>query len=143
MPSGSEPMNNQTDHPAISNRWVKPVSVFALIFGLMTVFSGGSVLFGPAEARVWAGSYIQFVVWFNFLAGFAYVLAAIGLWQRKCWAPKLAGLIAGATAAAALGFSVVVLQGGAFEMRTVGALAFRFAFWAAIAVFAHRAMRTA
>ena len=134
-------MNSQTDHPAISNRWVKPVSVFAFIFGLMTVFSGGSVLFGPAEAREWAGSYIQFVVWFNFLGGFAYVLAAIGLWQRKRWAANLTSLITAATAAAALGFTVVVLRGGAYEMRTVVALGFRFAFWAAIAVLAHRTMR--
>jgi hypothetical protein len=115
--------------------------VFAFIFGLMTVFSGESVLFGPAEAREWAGSYIQFVVWFNFLEGFAYVLAAIGLWQVKRWAANLTTLITAATAAAALGFTVVVLRSGAYEMRTVGALGFRFAFWTEIAVLAHRTMR--
>ena len=119
------------------------MAVIAMIFGVMTVFSGGSVLFGPAEAREWAGSYIRFVVWFNFLAGGAYVAAATGLWLRKKWAAHLSILIMVATAVAATGFSIVVLRGEAFEMRTVGALAFRFIFWAAVALLAYRAFRKA
>tara|TARA_R110002110_G_scaffold239506_1_gene455438 strand:- start:59 stop:493 length:435 start_codon:yes stop_codon:yes gene_type:complete len=40
-----------------------------------------------------AGHYGPFVVWFNFLAGFAYVVAGFGLWFRRRWA---AGLVDGA-----------------------------------------------
>ena len=123
--------------------WAKPIAVFALVFGLLTVFSGGSVLFGPTEAQILAGNYIRFVVWFNFLAGAVYIVAAIGLWQGRVWAPKLAGVIAAATAITALGFVVLVLRGSAFEMRTVGALAFRFLFWTAIALIAGRASKFA
>jgi hypothetical protein len=112
-----------------------------MIFGVMTVLSGGGVLFGPAETREAAGNYVGFVVWFNFLAGGAYVAAAIGLWLRKNWAAHLSTLIAAATAAVASGFAFLVLRGEAFEMRTVGALAFRFVFWAAVALLAHRATR--
>lgn len=134
-------MASQAPKRAASYRWARPVAVFALIFGVMTIVSGGSVLFGPTQAREWAGNYIRFVVWFNFLAGSAYVAAAIGLWLRRVWAGHLAALIAGATALVASGFAAVVLQGAAFEMRTAGALAFRFAFWAAVAAVAYRAAR--
>ncbi|MCK8463432.1 hypothetical protein MUY35_06170 [Aliiroseovarius sp. S1339] len=134
-------MNTQTPQQSTPLRWSKPIAVLALIFGVMTVFSGGNVLFGPAEARDMAGNYIGFVVWFNFLAGFAYIAAAVGLWLGKGWAIRLAGLIAAATAIAILGFILAILSGSAFEMRTVGALALRFSFWTAIALVMRRGVK--
>jgi hypothetical protein len=35
--------------------------------------------------RLAAGVAILFVVWFNFVAGFAYVAAGIGLWRHRPW----------------------------------------------------------
>ncbi len=136
-------MNAQTRDPAPLTLWVKLLIIFALVFGVMTVFSGGSVLFGPAEAQVWAGNYVRFVVWFNFSAGFAYIGAAIGLWSRADWAVRLSGLIAIATAVVALGFATVVAFGSPFEMRTVGALTIRVSFWTAVALIARRVARSA
>lgn len=49
--------------------WV--VTVIAIVFGLLTIKSGGSVLFVDGTAREDAGNYVPFVLWFNFLAGFA------------------------------------------------------------------------
>ncbi len=120
--------------------WIKPVAAIALVFGLLSVFSGGAVLFGPAQAQALAGDIIHFVVWFNFLAGGAYIIAAIGLWLGKSWAATVAGMIAVATAIVALGFVFTILRGSAYEMRTVGALAFRFVFWVAVALLARRAI---
>ncbi|MCK8485381.1 hypothetical protein MUY21_15165 [Aliiroseovarius sp. S2029] len=114
--------------------WQKAVATVALLFGILTIFSGGNVLFGPTEARTAAGDYVPFVVWFNFLAGFAYVIAAVGLWLNKAWAIWLASLIAMATGVVILAFAVTVIGGSAFEMRTVGALALRFLFWTVIAL---------
>lgn len=131
-------MNSHLPQSTSRFRWTKPIAAFALVFGIMTVFSGGSVLFGPSEAQAWAGDYIGFVVWFNFLAGGAYIVAAIGLWMGKFWAARLAALIAVATGVVILGFGFVVMRGAAFEMRTVGALGFRFLFWTAIALMACR-----
>ncbi|MBW6494674.1 MAG: hypothetical protein K0B16_09005 [Burkholderiaceae bacterium] len=136
-------MTNTSFLPTTAIQWARPVAVIALIFGVITLLSGGGVLFGPQEARDSAGNFVGFVVWFNFLAGGAYVAAAVGLWMRKSWSAHLATLIAAATAAVALGFAVLVLRGAAFEMRTVGAMALRFAFWAAVALLAHRATRKA
>ncbi len=136
-------MTHSDARPVPSPRWIKPTALAALIFGVMTVFSGGSVLFAPAATQAWAGDIVGFVVWFNFLAGFAYIAAAIGLWRGAKWAPLLAALIALSTALIAARFGLVVLSGAAFEMRTVGALGFRFLFWAVIAVATLRAARRA
>lgn len=132
-------MNEQT---SVARRWMKPVAILAAVFGVMTVFSGGSVLFGPAQAQKMAGDFVPFVVWFNFLAGFLYVTAAIGIWLTRPWAIKLAWFIAAATALTALAFGFQVMRGPPFEMRTIGALAMRFGLWVVIALALDRARRT-
>jgi glucan phosphoethanolaminetransferase (alkaline phosphatase superfamily) len=96
--------------------------IFGFIFGIITLYSGGSVLFGPDEARNFAGAYMPFVVWFNFLAGGFYILAAIGLWLRKRWSTSLAIAISISTVLVAAVFAYTIIQGAAFEMRTVGAM---------------------
>ena len=112
------------------------VAVVALVFGLATIASGGQVLFGGEDARRAAGNYLPFVVWFNFLAGFAYVAAAAGLAAQKAWAARLALFIAVATAAAFIVFGLFVLSGTPFEMRTVAAMTLRTALWSGIAWYA-------
>lgn len=114
------------------------VAAVALVFGLATIISGGQVLFGGEAAREAAGHYLPFVVWFNFLAGFAYVVAAVGLATRQAWTARLALGIAAATAFVFFYFGLFVLSGAPFEMRTVGAMTLRTALWAGIAWFACR-----
>jgi hypothetical protein len=124
-----------------SPKWAKVVAALAAIFGVMTLFSGGSVLFGPDLAQEAAGNYMAFVVWFNFLAGFAYVIAAIGIWLNRGWAIGLSALIAAATCLAALGFGIQVVLGASYEMRTVAALILRIGIWVAITLALLRARR--
>lgn len=112
------------------------IAAFALIFGVITIFSAGRVLFGDEAARQAAGNYLPFVVWFNFLAGFAYVTAATGLATRQAWTARLALIIAVATALVFFYFGLFVLTGVPFEIRTVGALTLRTALWAGITWFA-------
>ena len=113
------------------------IAAVALVFGLATLVSGGKVLFGDQAA----GNYMPFVVWFNFLAGFAYVAAAVGLARGLPWVARLAFVIAAATALVFLCFGLFVLAGAPFEMRTVGAMTLRTALWAGIAWFACRRNR--
>lgn len=112
------------------------IAAVALIFGLMTIVSGGKVLFGDDAARQAAGNYLPFIVWFNFLAGFAYVAAAAGLALGWAWAARLALLIAAATALAFLAFGLLAVTGTPYETRTVGAMTLRTTLWACIAWFA-------
>ncbi|MBU2485888.1 MAG: hypothetical protein KKG78_12465 [Alphaproteobacteria bacterium] len=116
------------------------VAGFALIFGVLTIVSGGRVLFGGPEAQAAAGNAVRFVLWFNFLSGFAYVAAAVGILLLKRWARSLAIALAITIVAvfALLGWHV--LSGGAYEMRTVGAMTLRSAVWIGIAIYLqHRA----
>lgn len=123
-----------------SNRLLKSLAVIAVVFGGLTVFSGARALFGDAAARAAVGNAVGFVLWFNFLAGFAYVATGLGLWLGRPWARHLAMALAVATALLAASLGAHVLGGGAFEMRTVGALALRLLFWAAVALVAHRTL---
>jgi hypothetical protein len=106
----------------------------AVAFGALTILSGGRVLFGDGAAQAAAGNAVPFVLWFNFLSGFAYVLAGIGIAMGRRWATQLAlALVAGIAIVFAL-FGLHVFQGGAFEMRTAGAMTLRLVVWIAIAV---------
>ena len=60
-------------------------AIIAIAFGLLTLVSGGRALFGGADM----GAVVPFVLWFNFLAGFAYVAAGLGFWFRTDWATVL------------------------------------------------------
>lgn len=113
---------------------ISTVSIIAIGFGLLTLKEGGAVLFGDGAARTEAGNVVPFVLWFNFLAGFAYVIAGAGLWLRRRWALWLAVVIAGATATVFAAFGVHVFTGGAYEMRTVVAMSARTLVWVTISV---------
>lgn len=113
--------------------WVSAISLVALGFGLLTIREGGMVLFGNEAARVAAGNFVPFVLWFNFIAGFAYVIAGAGLWMRRRWAAWLAVAIVSSTALTFVAFGVHVLFGGAYELRTVIAMSLRTLVWALIA----------
>ncbi|MEC5325696.1 hypothetical protein [Aurantimonas sp. A3-2-R12] len=113
-------------------------AVVAVVFGALTIFSGGRALFGGTAARAAVGDAVPFVLWFNFLAGFAYVAAGIGLILRHHWAVWLSIAILAGTVLVLLAFGVHVMQGGVYEMRTVGAMILRTVVWAAIAVVALR-----
>lgn len=126
-----------------THRLLRILAVVAIVFGVLTVFSGGRALFGNVEARGGVGNAVGFVLWFNFLAGFAYVVTGIGLWQCRRWAAWAASQLALSTALVAGAFGLHVMGGGAYEMRTVGALLLRLAFWSMVAIVALRSWKPA
>ena len=111
----------------------KIMSLIAIIFGLVTIKSGGMVLFTAGEAHQAAGEYVPFVLWFNFLAGFAYITAGIGLWLQRSWAVLFAMVIAVFTLLVFSALGVHIYAGGAYEMRTIGAMSMRSIIWMGIA----------
>jgi hypothetical protein len=114
-------------------RWAIPVAVFAGLFGALSLKSGGEVLFVDGAGREAAGNFLPFVVWFNFLAGFAYIAGAAGLALWRSWITPLAFTIALLTIAVFIVFGVHILMGGAYEIRTVGAMCLRSLVWLGIA----------
>jgi hypothetical protein len=120
--------------------WGLIAAIVAVVFGVLTVMSGGIALFGGAGARTAVGDAVPFVLWFNFLSGFAYVLAGIGLFLWTRWGAQLSVLLAVAILLVFAAFGLHVAWGGAFEMRTVGAMILRSSVWVAIAMLACRAL---
>ncbi|MCK5445649.1 MAG: hypothetical protein KAI73_08500 [Rhodospirillaceae bacterium] len=123
-----------------SPKLLQVLAAVALIFGAVSVFSGGQVIFGPEEKRIAAGAYVPFVVWFNFLAGFAYMAAAVGLYRRAKWGAYLAMLIVAATAVTFAAFGIHIFMDGAFEARTAGAMVIRTGVWLVIACVARQSL---
>ena len=110
-------------------RWI--AGGLALFFGVMTLISGANVLFGGAAARAEAGDIVPFVLIFNWVAGFAYVVAGGATFAQRRWALWLARALAGSTLVVFAAFGVHVFTGGAFETRTVIAMTVRSVFWVA------------
>jgi hypothetical protein len=116
------------------NKLVHWLAIAAIMFGAVTLFSGWQALFGSPEARASVGNAVPFVLWFNFCAGFVYILAGLGLLRRRPWAVYASIFLASSTALVAAAFGAYVLGGGAFEVRTVGAMAIRLLFWIVLSV---------
>lgn len=112
---------------------INSLSIVAILFGLMTIKEGGAVLLGNETAVAAAGNYVPFVLWFNFLSGFAYIAAGVGLWLQKRWAVWLAVAIAAGIALTFAAFGMHINSGGAYEQRTVVAMSIRTAVWFVIA----------
>ena len=111
-------------------RVVHITGAIAVLFGVLTIVSGGRALFGGAEM----GAVVPFVLWFNFLAGFAYVVAGVGMWRHCPWAAQLALGLFIATAALFGAFGLHIFAGRPFEPRTLGAMSLRTLFWAFAAI---------
>jgi hypothetical protein len=120
--------------------WIWVASIIAVVFGILTIKSGGSVLFIDGEARRAAGNYVDFVLWFNFSAGFFYVATGIGIWWKKTWAPAAAIAIAALTLLVFGAFGIHIIYGGEYEQRTVAAMALRSVVWIVIAITGYRVM---
>jgi hypothetical protein len=121
-------------------RWAVAAAIAAVVFGALTLWSGGRALFGGTAARAEVGNAVGFVLWFNFLCGFFYVFAGIGLFLWKRWAAPMSAGIAVATLIVFVAFGWHVAAGGAFEMRTVWAMTFRSGVWIVIAILACRSL---
>jgi len=116
--------------------WI--ITVIAVVFGLLTIKSGGTVLFVDGTFREEVGNYVPFVVWFNFLAGFVYIVAGGGLWVQKHWAVWISIFIVVAILAVFAILGIHILKGGMYEVRTIAAMSLRTVVWALIAMFAYR-----
>jgi len=124
-----------------ANRTVKWMAIVAIVFGALTVLTGGRALFGSLESRADFGNTVPFVLWFNFLVGFVYIAAGTGLLLCRRWAVCTSLFVAVSTILVFVAFGVHVIGGGAFERRTIGALTIRSLFWIAVTIVSIRAMK--
>ncbi len=119
-------------------RELTAAATVAIVFGALTIAAGGLALFAGQETRAAFGEAVPFVLWFNFAAGLFYNFAGAGLVAMRRWAVRLSAAIALATVGVFAAFGLHVLQGGAYEARTVGAMIVRAAIWIVITIVAMR-----
>lgn len=117
-------------------RWI--IAAVAVLFGLLTIKSGGQVLFGDEIYRVAAGDYVPFVLWFNFVAGFVYLIAGTGIALRKQWSVWLSLLIAASTLLVFAALGIHIFDDGAYETRTIAAMTLRSTVWMVISILVYR-----
>jgi hypothetical protein len=114
---------------------IRSASAVAIMFGVLTVLSDRRIILGPPAAAVEA---VPIVQWFNFGAGFAYVLAG-GLLAGKPWAIWLATIIPLSTIAIFGAFGAPILLGEPHGARTIVGMMLRMVIWQAITFIAWRA----
>ena len=117
------------------------VAIVAVVFGVMTLKSGGSVLFVDGPDRAAAGNYVPFVLWFNFTSGFIYILAGAGIFLQRPLALRLSFLMLLATLMVFAAFGILVLTGGDYEQRTIGAMVLRSAVWGGLWLYCRKALK--
>lgn len=117
-------------------RWIIAMAIIAIAFGVLTLYSGGAILVSDGPERAAAGAYVPFVLWFNVIAGLAYIIAGIGLYSWRKWAVNLSILLAVATLLVFAAFGVYIMTGGSYEVRTIVAMTLRSTVWLTIASFA-------
>ncbi|MCF6211865.1 MAG: hypothetical protein L3K24_14580 [Gammaproteobacteria bacterium] len=119
-----------------SGIWIS--SFIAIAFGLLTLKEGGLTLFGPPQYTEAAGQYVPFVLWFNFIAGFFYILAGVYIFRQHRVAAILSMLIALLTVGVFGAFAVHIALDGAYEQHTLIAMLVRSLVWIGIAIFVCR-----
>lgn len=103
-------------------------AVVSLLFGLITVFTSGSVLFDLFGVREQQGNFVPFAVTGNFLIGFLYLWVAYGFFKSKYWTPSLLFFVISALLVLFSAFLLHGFFGGIYESKTVYAFIFRILF---------------
>lgn len=111
---------------------------FIVIFGFMTLREGGSVLFIDGIGRQEAGAFVPFVLWFNFLTGFALVTVGVALFRNSTWVLRVSVAVAALSFLVLAAFLIFVAFGGPYEVRTLIAMPLRTLIWVGIAYWSSR-----
>ncbi|SMO39180.1 hypothetical protein SAMN06265379_101474 [Saccharicrinis carchari] len=100
------------------------VTVLA-IFGLLTLFLSTSIILDLFGIREMKGNFVPFVVWANFISSILYLSSAYGFVKQEKWTAKVLGASAVILMVAYAGLFAHIKSGGLYEVKTVGAMAFR------------------
>ena len=100
-------------------------AVIAGLFGVATLFAGGSVLLGSDPG------YVVFrpLLIYNTIMGVAYLAAGITLWRSIILGKYAAGVIFLLNILVLLGITLVYRSGGAVAVESLGAMTLRTVVW--------------
>jgi len=101
------------------------LGLFIAIFGLLTLYLSGSIIFDLFGVREAQGNYVPFVIWANFISSLIYLVSAYGVISKQSWTPKLLSGSVIILLITGVGFYFYVQAGGVHEAKTSAAIPFR------------------
>ena len=104
---------------------VKIATLAALIFGLLTIFAGGSVILDLFGMRAREGNYVSYVVWASFITGILYIFAAYGFFKSKTWTKTILKYAIYILVAGFAALIVWILKKEPYETAIIFKLSFR------------------
>ncbi len=113
------------------------VATVLVLFGLLTLFLSGSIIFDLFGIRAKEGNYVLFVVWANFVCSILYLAAANYLVRANKFSVKILGLATILLAATFVALLFYVNSGGLHETKTIYAMLFRLGVTAALSLSAY------
>ena len=106
--------------------YIKYIPAFIIgVFGLLTLFLSGTIIFDLVGMRAKQGNYVPFVIWTNFVCSFIYIAAAYGFIKNKTWTTKIMAFSVVLLALTFIAFQMHIASGGIHKSDTTGALIFR------------------
>lgn len=109
----------------MNSKTVKFLSLIGVLFGIVTIISGGSVLSGSNPG------YIVFLplVIFNTVMGFVYILTGIVIWQNFSRAKAIAGIVFLLNLFMLITIGCLYMYGTDIATKSLGAISFRTVVW--------------
>jgi hypothetical protein len=106
--------------------YLKPLLIIVIsLFAALTLFLTTSIIFDSFGIREAEGNFVWGIIWMNFIASWLYILSVYGIFKEKLWAPKPL-LFASLLILFGIGYlAFYAFFGGAYELKTFQALAFR------------------
>lgn len=101
-----------------------------LLVGVLAVLAGSRVLLGLSIPGY---TVLRPLVVYNVLAGAVSIVAGLGLWTGRSWAPRLAAAIAAAHLIVLILLAGIAARGESVATESFGAMTFRSAVWLGIA----------
>ncbi|MBN9351561.1 MAG: hypothetical protein J0H55_12850 [Chitinophagaceae bacterium] len=105
--------------------YIKIAGAISLLFGLTTIFEGGSVILDLFGLRADHPHYVSFVLWANFLCGFLYVIAGFGFFMKRKFTSPVLLLALIILILTFIGFVIWISSGRPYDTQTLVAMSAR------------------
>jgi len=101
------------------------IGAFLGVFGLLTLYLSGSIIFDLFGMRAKQGDYVMLVIVTNFMASLLYLVATYGLYKQKKQTTWLLGIAMIVLILGFVGLQIHINSGGLYEEKTPKAMLFR------------------
>lgn len=109
----------------MKNKLIIIAAIVSLIFGLLTIFAGGSVILDLFGMREREGNYVPYVVWASFISGILYVFASFGFFKNRAWTKTVLKYAIYILIAGLVALIVWILKNEPYETAIIFKLSFR------------------